>query len=380
MKKKVLLLAGGGHAHIYILKQLRKKKFSGYDVILVSKSDRQYYSGMIAGFLEGIYKENQIYFDLPKICSESGVEFICSEIESIDPIKKVLITKSQESINFDILSFNTGSDVAHKDTPGVLENSIHVKPLQNFCKIRERCLDAPKKGFRIFIAGAGAAGIEMALAIRKLSVRENKVVNITLAQAGEKILDGYSDAVKKAGLDRICQNRGENSANTSIELIINNKVVEVKPEMAVLASGQNINFDFAIWATGSVSHKIFTSSGLDTDRNGYLEMNNRLQNKRYPFIFGAGDCISLTDYPNLRKLGVFATRQAPLLYKNIVCYSMGKKLLAYKHKEKYLSIISTGDKTAILSYGTFSLSGKIPWVIKNYIDLKFMKNFKGSKK
>ena len=155
MKKKILLLAGGGHAHVYILKQLQKKKLTDYEVIMVSKSERQYYSGMIAGFLEGIYTEDQTFFDLPKICRESNVAFICDEIQSVDPVTKNIITRSGKKIDFDIISFNTGSDVAYKNLPGVLENSLIVKPLQNFCKIRQICLDAPKTGFRILITGGG---------------------------------------------------------------------------------------------------------------------------------------------------------------------------------------------------------------------------------
>jgi NADH dehydrogenase FAD-containing subunit len=58
-KTKRLLLLGGGHAHVYLIKQFNSKKNKDLEVVLVTASQYQYYSGMAAGYLEGIYRKTR---------------------------------------------------------------------------------------------------------------------------------------------------------------------------------------------------------------------------------------------------------------------------------------------------------------------------------
>ncbi|MCJ7690882.1 MAG: hypothetical protein MUO60_16420 [Clostridiaceae bacterium] len=75
-KTKRLLLVGGGHAHVFLIKQFCLKNIPGLEVVLVTAGQYQYYSGMAAGYVEGIYKEEDMSFDLKKMCQKSRVKYI----------------------------------------------------------------------------------------------------------------------------------------------------------------------------------------------------------------------------------------------------------------------------------------------------------------
>lgn len=84
---KNLILAGGGHGHINILKRLIKSPLKDINITLITDYGRQYYSGMLSGFVEGIYTEDEISFDVRELSKRANVNYVEEEIISIDKNK-----------------------------------------------------------------------------------------------------------------------------------------------------------------------------------------------------------------------------------------------------------------------------------------------------
>ncbi|HLG27380.1 MAG TPA: hypothetical protein VI423_06300 [Paenisporosarcina sp.] len=85
-----ILLVGGGHAHLGILRRIRMKAVD-YQVTLISDSTYQYYSGMFSGFTEGLYSEQEIRINLEELCQQSGVTFIKDTIVNVDATNRKLV-------------------------------------------------------------------------------------------------------------------------------------------------------------------------------------------------------------------------------------------------------------------------------------------------
>ena len=64
---KHLVIVGAGHAHLTVLKNLAEFKNSGHDVTVVNTSPLHYYSGMGPGMLSGIYRPEEIRFNVKKL-------------------------------------------------------------------------------------------------------------------------------------------------------------------------------------------------------------------------------------------------------------------------------------------------------------------------
>ncbi len=69
---KHLILAGGGHAHLTCLKNLREFISRGYRVTLIGPSSHHYYSGMGPGMLAQTYRPQQIRFNIQKMAQTLG--------------------------------------------------------------------------------------------------------------------------------------------------------------------------------------------------------------------------------------------------------------------------------------------------------------------
>ena len=83
---KHLVLAGGGHGHILLLKKFAKKPLCGVEVTLITDYPKQYYSGMLAGYVEGIYCEEETAFDVRALAEAAGVHYIESDIPCLPSI------------------------------------------------------------------------------------------------------------------------------------------------------------------------------------------------------------------------------------------------------------------------------------------------------
>jgi NADH dehydrogenase FAD-containing subunit len=90
--------------------------------------------------------------------------------------------------------------------------------------------------------------------------------------------------------------------------------------------------------------------------------------------FQSGDCIYFQDRP-LDKVGVYAVRENPVIYHNLMASLEGTALRAFDPGGDYLLIFNMGDGTGIFMKRRIIFQGKLAFKIKDYIDIKFMRKF-----
>jgi NADH dehydrogenase FAD-containing subunit len=108
---KHLVLVGGGHAHLTVLSNLAGYVQSGHRVTLIGPSPYHYYSGMGPGLLSGIYRAQDARFHVKKMAEDRGGTFVQDKVIKIDPGQRTLNLQSGKQVSYDVVSFNTRSDV-----------------------------------------------------------------------------------------------------------------------------------------------------------------------------------------------------------------------------------------------------------------------------
>jgi selenide, water dikinase len=110
-------------------------------------------------------------------------------------------------------------------------------------------------------------------------------------------------------------------------------------------------------------------------KEGFLAINEYLQSANGPGnVFAVGDVATSVVDPR-PKAGVFAVRQGLPLADNLRRHLLGQPLRAFHPQRTWLSLVSTGDQSAIASKGWFVLSGPWLWQWKDCIDRAFMAKF-----
>ncbi|WP_411334910.1 NAD(P)/FAD-dependent oxidoreductase [Metabacillus indicus] len=356
---KHLVLLGGGHVHASFLQRAKSEKWN-CRITCVSPSEYQFYSGMFSGFSEGLYEEADLTFSIEALCRRAGAEFLKAEAVRIDPLKKEVLLQTGGKLAFDLLSLNLGSE-SHSPFPG--HPAVRsIKPAYTFPeKMRKfREADSP------VIIGAGIAGLELALSVSAYRRKNGFLSNVTIL-SNSGIAPSAAENISK-GLTRLLE-------ENNIPLFLHQSAVSAKLQ-SIHTETSRIPFDSALILTGPAPHPMLKESGIACDENGFMLVSKTLQSVQFPYIFGAGDCVSFEEYPGLAKNGVYAVRQAPVLFKNIKRFQIGQKLKPFKPKKRYLSILSAGNKKGVLLYGTYSLYGSFPWKIKHWIDRRYMQKMK----
>ena len=83
------------------------------------------------------------------------------------------------------------------------------------------------------------------------------------------------------------------------------------------------------------------------------------------------------DFESFRipKAGVFAVRQAPILWRNLQNYLAGQPLIDFRPQSSFLRLLSCGDGTAIMDYKGFTSHSGWAWMLKNWIDRGWVRKF-----
>ncbi len=363
---KHLIIVGGGHAHLTVLKRAGEFVKRGHRVTLISSAPYHYYSGMGPGMLAGIYSLEEIRFNIRKMAEDRGASFVEGSVVRVDPERRILFLDSDDEIGYDVVSFNTGSDVPLESAMGHDEKMFTVKPIENLLKARRAILDCIKVGTpRLVVVGGGAAGLEISGCIWRLVHDQGGKAQIKLL-AGRRLLDRFPEKVRRLAM--------ESFAARGIEVVEGSHMVRFENGHAEMSDGRKCYYDLLFLALGVKPSLLFRYSGLPTGEDGGLMVNAYLQCVAYREIFGGGDCISLESRP-LDKVGVYAVRQNPILYNNLMAALDGGNMESFDPGRPYLLIFNLGDGRGIFWRKNWVWNGRLSFYLKNYIDRKFMRTF-----
>jgi NADH dehydrogenase FAD-containing subunit len=368
---KHLVFVGGGHAHLASLKGLSSFTKHGHKIVLISPSPYHYYSGMGPGMLSGIYRPWEIRFHIKKLAEYQGATFIKDKVVTIDPTQHLLCLSSGQRVNYDIVSFNTGSEVPVESlTTTQRENVVTVKPVVNLLKARHMILEAIKANnvLNFVVVGGGPAGVEISANLWRLLNENRGKGEITLI-GGKRLLGDAPDKVRRLALESL--------THKGLQVIEGTYVKSIENGMVTLSDGKGFSFDVTFVAVGIKPSSLFRDSGLPTGVDGGLLVNTYLQSVAYPNIFGGGDCISLEGHP-LAKVGVYAVRQNPILCHNLLASLEGGKMMPFEPQKHFLLIFNMGDGQGILWKKDWAWESRLAFLLKDYIDRKFMRKFQVS--
>ena len=372
---KDLVLIGGGHAHVSVLKRFGMKPVPGLRITLVTRDIHTPYSGMLPGFVAGHYDYDDCHIDLGPLARFAGARLYHAEVDGIDPDKKLVHAPGRPPIGYDILSINTGSRPNSIDIPGVDEYALAVKPIDNFLHKWQQLVERVRESegpFRIVVVGGGAGGVELALSTQlrlqntlRAAGKDPGRLHYTLITASDYIMHMHNGGVRER-FERIFAER-------NIEIKTGARVHEVTANSVHTIDGSCINSDAVIWVTTASSPGWPAKSGLAVDADGFIQVDDHLQSLSHKHVFAVGDAAELRD-PR-PKSGVFAVRQGPVLAHNLRAAATAKALRPYRAQKNFLGLISTGNQYAVASRGNWSYESGRLWTMKDWIDRKFMRNF-----
>ena len=359
---KELLLVGGGHSHLAVLKSFGDTPAGGADLALLSPSRHAFYSGMVPGVVAGHYRPEDCRVALGALAARAGARFFLDSAVGLDPARREVTTARGERLRYDVLSLDTGSSAG--EPAGAAERALRVRPAEPFLAGWERLRESARRGEirRIAVVGGGAAGVEVLLAMR------HGLAGFATQFALFSELPVLAGHGARRRMARILDERG-------VTVHSGRKVVAAGENGIELDGGERFEAQAAVWATGAYAPSWIAQSGLATDALGFVAVSETLQSRSCPEIFAAGDVATVIGEPR-PKSGVFAVRQGPVLARNLRRALAGEAPERFRPPSRSLALISCGDRYAVASWGRFALEGAWVWRWKDRIDRRFVERYR----
>jgi selenide,water dikinase len=371
-----LVLIGGGHSHAIALKEWKKNPIANVKLTLITNVLQTPYSGMLPGYIAGFYRFEETHIDLRKLAQFSQAKLVLTTVIALDLSKNQVICADCPPIAFDMLSIDIGITPTLMNIVGS-EYVIPAKPVPQLLEAWEKVLNRvgrePKNSLSISIVGGGAGGVELALNMqsRLQTILPSHLITFHLFHRGQKLLEHHNPWVSQQ-LEKILRER-------EIQLHLGETVQSIEADgldfyKINCQSNLSINTNYIFGVTQASAADWIKHSNLSTDTSGFILIKNTLQTLSQENIFATGDIATMPAHPR-PKAGVFAVRQGKPLVENWRNFLLNQPLKPYIPQKTYLSLIGTGDKKAIASWGNWGCQSRYCWTWKDYIDRQFMDQF-----
>ena len=127
-----IVLIGGGHSHVAVLKSFGMKPMPGVRLTLIARDVETPYSGMLPGFLAGHYRHDEAHIDLRKLCRFAGARLYHASAAGLDPVRRLVQCSGRPDVTYDLASIDIGSVPSQNALTGAVQRAIPVKPVDRF--------------------------------------------------------------------------------------------------------------------------------------------------------------------------------------------------------------------------------------------------------
>jgi selenide,water dikinase len=356
---------------------------------------------MLPGTLAGQFSPDQMEIDLASLAKRSGARLVVGEVVDIDFDRQEIQLVDGEPIRFDALSVGVGSIPAGRETivadqPQDTPVLVPIKPMQLFLKRLDTaltCLFTKQESdsdepLRIAIVGGGVASIELAFCLQTRLARSfpTQPVSIEIVCSDREIAKELLPSTRHKLQSLLRKRFIHIEPNFRVEYLREGKIVAqsaTSQSAGVQSAGvQSVGVqstkeraaDLVLWATGAAPSPLVSQFDLPHAQDGFLATDRSLQSTSGRPVFVVGDSGTIESDP-CPKAGVYAVRQAPVLWNNLKAILANQPLMDFNPQSNFLKLLNTGDSRALMEYRGWSFHARWCWWLKCWIDRQFIREY-----
>ncbi len=369
-KKSEILIVGGGVAGLALATRLGNSigKQGQARITLIDKSFSHVWKPMLHCFAAGTAQNENDRISFMAQASEHHFEFWPGEVIGVERDKREAVLGPLHSsdgaivlegrtVEYDALILSIGSCANDFGTPGVAEHCLFIDNLVEANGFNEKFRMELLRAYAgdgaldIAIVGGGATGTQLAAELHKALElvglhsfsQTPPSLNITLLEAGPRILPAFPEAVSEAAqkeLERI-----------GVKVRTSAMVSGADESGFSLKDGSHVPATLRVWAAGVKAPEVTTGfGGLSLSRSGQIQINPNLQTIDDPAIFAMGDCSYIVNDP-LPPTAQVARQQA---------HHLARHLPAWLRDGREIPSCVFNNKGAIVALGNYNGWGTLP--------------------
>ncbi|MGW0578658.1 NAD(P)/FAD-dependent oxidoreductase [Streptomyces sp. NPDC002920] len=383
-----IVIVGGGYAGFYTAWGLEKTLRSGEArVTVVDPRPYMTYQPFLPEVTAGSVEARHAAVSLRRHLRRSRlIAGTVTEVRNADRTVTVRpVNGADYELHYDILVVTAGAVTRTFPIPGLAQQAIGLKHVEEAVAIRDRLLTAfdqaatlppgpeRRKLLTVTFVGGGFSGVEgfgelLSLATAMLkSYPELSFDDLSfhLVEARGRILPEVGDK-PGAWVVRSLERRGA-------RVHLDTQLVSAEDGHVVLSDGEEFESALIVWTAGNASNPVVHNhTDLPVDERGLLVVRPDLRvgtdSEPVPDVWAAGDDATIPDLaspvPGARTVpnAQHAVRQGRLLAKNLVADLRGKRVRNYRHSS--LGVVATlGLGRGIFQYKGIVIKGVPAWLM-----------------
>ncbi|WP_250032781.1 NAD(P)/FAD-dependent oxidoreductase [Paractinoplanes maris] len=385
---KTILIVGGGYAGFYTAWKLEKKlRRDEARVVVVDPRPYMTYQPFLPEVLAGSVEARHAAVSLRKHLRRTRL--VPGRVVAVDHAHRTVTVRPAEGpefpLSYDIIVVTAGAVTRKLSIPGVAQQAIGLKHVEEAVSIRDRLLTAfdqaaalepgPRRRqlLTVTFVGGGFSGVEgfgELLSLATSLVRAYPEIDLAelefhLVEARDRILPEVTDKPGRWVVQSLEKRGGHVHLNAQLVSADNGHVV--------LSTGEEFDSELIVWTVGNAANPmVHNHTDLPIDERGMLVVRADLrvgtEDEPVPDAWAAGDDAAVPDLaadrpgvttvPNAQH----AVRQGKLLAKNLVATLRGRKAKQYVHHS--LGTVATlGLGRGIFQYRGIVIKGLPAWLV-----------------
>ncbi|GGH77675.1 NADH dehydrogenase FAD-containing subunit [Pullulanibacillus pueri] len=348
---KKLLLIGAQRAHLQLLKQFKDTPQPLMEVTLLTPDKYYYHSGLLPELIEGHNELKKTRLNIEPLATQANVKWIKAAALSLDAPRKRILTDRGDLLAFDIVSFNIEGLNEGGEQPLVADKAVTLQQKSRFLQRVPKL----RTSDNLVIVGGSQTAIEIAFSFQAWR-NKNKVMQPVTLICHPTFFPGCFPKLSTK-LEKRMKSQG-------IHLIKTTSLPTVQENRLLMDSTAPVPYTDLLWLTPPRGPRMFEQALLPTDEKGFLRVEETLQVKAFPYIFGAGECISLSQTQVGVDLDTMVSLQADILWENLRGYALNGEGYLYEPPKNTGSTLYIGNQAALYLFQNHSLKSKRAWRVK----------------
>jgi NADH dehydrogenase len=383
-----ILIIGGGYAGFYAAWKLEKKLRRGQaEVTVVDPRPYMTYQPFLPEVVAGSIEARHAAVSLRRHLHHTSV--VTGMVTAIDHKHRVVTVRPADGdtfeLGYDLVVVTAGAVTRKFPVPGIAEQAIGLKHVEEAVAIRDRLLTSfdraatlppgprRQKLLTVTFVGGGFSGVEgfaelLSLAtslLRRYPELDRDELRFHLVEASDRILPEVTGSPGRWVVRFLRQRGGQVHLNTQVESATGGRVV--------LSTGETFDSELIVWTAGNAANPVVgRHTDLPVDERGFLVVRPDLRvgtdSEPVPDAWAAGDDAGIEDLtapvPGTRTVpnAQHAVRQGKLLARNIAATLRGGKPKNYRHRS--LGAVATlGIGHGIFQYRRLVIKGPFAWLL-----------------
>jgi NADH:ubiquinone reductase (H+-translocating) len=381
--EKKVLIVGGGFGGFTAAKELTKlinnQDREDVGVMVVARNNFFTFWPMVASIVSSDTEAHNVAQPLRRALITAGASFRRAEIKEIDHENQVVTAEGradgEQELDYDQLVLALGGEPNFFGIPGVEENAMTMRGVQDAERVRNRVIERfeevtlmdgeiPDSKLTFVVIGGGATGVETASELWTL-VHEVLApdypnidpyqVRIFLLEAMDHILPELDPPLRRTAQSRL--------DNQNIEVRTETLAEEITEDRVRLQDGDEIMTENVVWTAGNRPNAAIYDLGLPVDEQNGIKVDEYFRVEGHSNIWAVGDCAAIPDIreengeiipPNAQA----AVQEGKTLAKNVLAAIDGDELERFEFRPQG-QLVELGSDFAVNEVMGLHFTGRL---------------------